>query len=169
MTLPPVDQELVGSLAAQRDARAHPRLGRSLAVHVLVAGDCGGCMMEWALLQHGPWLRVGGLGVGGLGLGLAGVGITIQDSPVGADVLVISGAMTHNLVAPVQRALLAMALPRWVVAIGDCAVDGGVFAGSPAVAGGVQAAIPVDLVVPGCPPAAEAILAAIRALVEVNG
>ena len=76
--------------------------------------------------------------------------------------------MTRSLVAPVQRALLAMATPRWVMAIGDCAADGGPFAGSAAIAGGVPAAIPVDLAIPGCPPSPAAILAGVRALLEVN-
>jgi Ni,Fe-hydrogenase III small subunit len=151
----PVDQDLVGSLAAQRDARAQSRLGRSLAVFPLATGDCGGCMLEWAMLRH-------------TALGLGRYGLTVLDTPVGADVMLVTGAMTRNLVAPVQRALLAMATPRWVIAIGDCALDGGLFAGSPAVAGGTQAAIPVDLAVPGCPPTPEAMLAALRALLAVN-
>lgn len=151
----PVDQDLVGSLAAQLDARSQLRLGRSLAVCALAAGDCGGCMLEWIMLRH-------------TARGLGRYGLTVLDTPVGADVLLVSGAMTRSLVAPVQRALLAMAAPRWVVAIGDCGIDGGVFAGSPAVAGGVQAAIPVDVAVPGCPPGPAAMLAALRALLAAN-
>lgn len=151
----PVDQDLVGSLSAQLDTRAQARLGRSLAVFPLATGDCGGCMLEWAMLRH-------------TARELGRYGLTVLDTPVGADVMLVTGAMTRNLVAPVQRALLAMAAPRWVVAIGDCAVDGGVFAGSSAVAGGTQAAIPVDLVVPGCPPSPAAMLDGLRALLEVN-
>ncbi len=155
MTEPPVDQDLVGSLAAQLDAQSQFRLGRSLAVFALTAGDCGGCMMEWTVLRH-------------TARSLARYGLTVLETPVGADVLLVTGAMTRNLVAPVQRALLAMAAPRWVVAIGDCAIDGGLFASNPAIAGGTQAAIPVDLAVPGCPPPPAAILAALRALLAAN-
>ena len=151
----PVDQDLVGSLAAQLDARAHARLGRSLAIFPVATGDCGACMLEWAMLRH-------------TADGLARYGLSVLDTPIGADVLLVTGAMTRNLVAAVQRALLAMTQPRWVVAIGDCAVDGGVFAGAAAIAGGTQAAVPVDLAIPGCPPTQAAILAGLRALIEVN-
>jgi Ni,Fe-hydrogenase III small subunit len=153
---PEVDQELVGSLVAQLDARAQSRLGRSLAVFAVTTGDCGGCLLEWTMLHH-------------VARGLAAHGVMVVDSPVGADVLLVTGAMVRSLVAPVQRALLAMAVPRWVVAVGDCGVDGGVFAGSGPVAGGVAAAVPVNLVVPGCPPTPGAMLAALLALVAANG
>ncbi len=156
MSLVPVDSDLVGSLVARLDAASHARLGRSLAVYAAAVGDCGGCALEWAMLRSAAY-------------GLLPFGLTVQDTPVGADVLLVTGAMTRVLVAPVQRALAAMAPPFWVVAIGDCALDGGVFAGSGAVAGGVGAAVPVDLVVPGCPPAPATMLAALRALVEANG
>ena len=155
MTLPPLDQDLIGTLAAALDAREQPRLGRSLALYPLATGDCGGCMLEWAMLRSAAY-------------GLEPFGLTVLDTPVGADVLLVTGAMTRALVAPVQNALNAMATPRWVVAIGDCAVDGGPFAASAAVAGGVQAAIPVDLAVPGCPPTPAAMLDALRTLLAVN-
>ena len=153
--MPPVDLELVGSLVARMDAAEEVRLGRSLVVFVVSAGECGGCALEWAAMR-------------GVVYGLARFGVSVSDTPVGADVLLVMGAMTRSLVAPLQRALAAMARPRWVVAVGDCAGDGGVFKGSGAVAGGVEAAVPVDLVVPGCPPQPAAMLAALRALVEAN-
>jgi NADH:ubiquinone oxidoreductase subunit B-like Fe-S oxidoreductase len=65
-------------------------------------------------------------------------------------------------------ALDGMAEPRWVVAVGDCAVDGGVFKGSYAVLGGVTQTVPVDLLVRGCPPTPLQVLAALTALVEVH-
>ena len=151
-----MDLELVGSLVARLDAEAFAPLGRSLAVCVVVAGDCGGCALELAVLRSAAY-------------GLAPHGVSVLDTPVGADVLLVTGAMTRSLVGPVRRALQQMARPRWVVAVGDCGVDGGAFAGSPAVAGGVGAAIAVDLVVPGCPPEPAVILAALRALVAANG
>ena len=145
----------MGSLSAQLDARTQPRLGRSLAIFPLAAGDCGGCTLEWAMLRHTARL-------------LSRHGLSVVDSPAAADVLLVTGAMTRTLVAPIQRALLAMAAPRWVVAVGDCAADGGPFASSAAIAGGVQAAVPVDIAVPGCPPSPAAIVAGLRALLEVN-
>lgn len=147
-----VDDEVVVGLVARLDAAAEARLGRSLVLYPLAAGDCGGCWMELAQVR-----------------GLARMGLAVQDTPVGADVLLVSGAMVRSLVGPVRRALAAMGRPAWVVALGDCAVDGGVFAGSPAVAGGLAAAVPVDLVIPGCPPAPAVILAGLRTLLAVNG
>ena len=155
-----VDLDLVGSLVARLDAEALAPLGRSLAVCVVAAGDCGGCALEVAMLRSAAY-------------GLAQHGVSVLETPVGADVLLVSGAMTRSLVGPVRRALQQMARPRWVVAVGDCGVDGGVFAGSGALAdagaGGVGAAVAVDLVVPGCPPEPLVILAGLRALVAANG
>ena len=56
--------------------------------------------------------------------------------------------------------------PKWVVAVGDCAADGGMFAGSYAVAGGVKDVMPVDLTIPGCPPNPKALLAGLLALLQ---
>jgi NADH:ubiquinone oxidoreductase subunit B-like Fe-S oxidoreductase len=58
--------------------------------------------------------------------------------------------------------------PKWVVAVGDCALDGGIFAGSYACVGGVGAVIPVDLHIRGCPPEPMALLQGLIALVEVS-
>ena len=58
--------------------------------------------------------------------------------------------------------------PRWLVAVGGCALDGGVFAGSYATLGGISAALPPDLVVPGCPPTPTAVLAGLHTLVAAN-
>jgi Ni,Fe-hydrogenase III small subunit len=67
-----------------------------------------------------------------------------------------------------QRALACTPEPRWVVAAGDCAVDGGVFKGSYAVQGGVGAVLPVDLLIPGCPPSPARLLEGLLALVEAE-
>lgn len=156
MTGEPIDPDLIGTLTARLDAAALARLGRSLVLYPLATADCGGCMLELAMLRSAAF-------------GLARHGLAVQDTPVGADVLLVTGAMTRSLVVPVQRALLAMAQPRWVIAIGDCAIDGGVFATSGAVAGGAGSAVPIDLAIPGCPPAPEAILSGLMTLLAVNG
>jgi Ni,Fe-hydrogenase III small subunit len=150
-----VDDGLVGALAARLDAASEARLGRSLVLYAATTGDCGGCALEMAMLAA-------------VSRDLARLGVVVQDTPVGADVLLVTGAMTRALVAPVQRALRAMAAPCWVMAVGDCAVDGGVFAASAAVAGGAGAAVPVDLVVPGCPPPPAAIVSALQTLLAAN-
>ena len=95
-------------------------------------------------------------------------GVRFVASPRHADVVLVTGAVTRNLVEALELAHAAMPDPKLVVALGDCAVDGGVFKGSYAIAGGVGTTLPVDLLISGCPPAPERILAGLRALLEAN-
>ncbi|MDE1884019.1 MAG: hydrogenase, partial [Rhodospirillales bacterium] len=74
-----------------------------------------------------------------------------------------------NMREAVAQARAAMPDPVFVVAVGDCAVDGGVFKGSPAVAGGADAFLPVDLVIAGCAPTPVQIIQGLLALVEAHG
>ena len=149
------DAEMAGVLAAKLDGLAMARLGRSLAVFPVMGADCGACALEWAAVQ-------------GSASGLAGHGVCVVDHPAAADVLLVAGPMTLVLVDAVRRAFNAMGEPRWVVAVGDCGVDGGPFGGSYAVAGGVDAAVPVDMVVPGCPPEPAAMLSALLTVLAAN-
>jgi len=142
---PPVDEAAVRDLATRLAAAGVARLGRGLALHVLDAGDCGGCALELRMLD-------------GVVYDLARFGLRFVDSPRQADVLLVTGPMTHALRVALQQAWEAAPDPRLVVAIGDCAIDGGVFKGSYAVAGGLETAVPVDLVVRGCPPTPEDVL-----------
>ena len=79
-------------------------------------------------------------------------GLRFVASPRHADVLLVTGPVTRNMREALERTWRATPDPKWVVAAGDCAIDGGCFAGSYAVEGGVAAVIPVDLRIPGCPP-----------------
>ncbi len=85
-------------------------------------------------------------------------------SPRHADALVVTGVVTRNMTEPLRRTYDALPHPRLVVAVGDCAMDCGMFAGAYGVAGAVGDVVPVDLGVPGCPPRPEAIVAALRTL-----
>ena len=95
-------------------------------------------------------------------------GLRFVDSPRQADVLLVTGPLTRNLKAALEQAWDATPEPKWVVAVGDCAVDGGVFKGSYAVLGGAGGSVPVDLTIGGCPPSPARILAGLRALLEAN-
>ncbi len=149
------DAELAGTLAAKLDRAAQARLGRSLALYVVQAGDCGGCALELRALQ-------------GAAYRLERLGLCFVTTPRHADVLLVSGALTRALAEPVRLAWEAAAEPKWVVAVGDCAVSGGLFKGSYAVLGGVAEAVPVDVAVPGCPPAPAGILGILASLIEAN-
>ena len=152
----PPDAELAGVLAARLDAASQARLGRSLGVFHVAGGGCGGCERELRALR-------------GVAYDLERLGLRFVGSPRHADVLLVTGPVTRNLAESVQAVWVATPQPKWVVAVGACAIDGGPFAGSYAVLGGAAAALPVDLAIPGCPPSPAAVLAGLRTLIEANG
>jgi Ni,Fe-hydrogenase III small subunit len=132
---------------------ARRRLGRSLAIRQVDAGSCNGCELEIHALNN-PFYD------------LERFGLHFVASPRHADVLLVTGPVTKNMREALERTYAAAPAPNWVVAAGDCARDGGCFAGSYAVVGGVEAVVPVDLHVPGCPPTPTALLEALLALLE---
>jgi Ni,Fe-hydrogenase III small subunit len=89
-------------------------------------------------------------------------GITFVASPRHADILAITGAVTHNMEIAVRKTYAAMPAPKFVIAVGDDACDGGIFAGTYAVNGGADKVIPVDLKIPGNPPSPMDILQALH-------
>lgn len=151
----PVDGDTINALVTRLDAAAQTRLGRSLALRHVDGGDCGGCAREMRALS-GPLYQ------------LERFGLRFVENPRHADVLVVTGPVTRNMRLALEQALDAMPDPKWVVALGDCAVDGGVFKGSYAVLGGTGNAVPIDLKIAGCPPSPARILAGLRALLEAN-
>lgn len=140
-------------LADEFATQARGRLGRSLAIREVDAGSCNGCELELHA-ANGPVYD------------LERFGIKFVASPRHADVLLVTGPVTLNMVEALKRTYDATPGPKWVVALGDCAKDGGCFAGSYAVAGGVSAVLPVDLHIPGCPPSPKEILSGLLALLE---
>ena len=152
---PPADPAVAQELSAQLDLTARARLGRSLALRHVAGGGCHGCELELIALQ-------------GVLYDLQRLGLRFVESPRHADVLLCTGPLTRNLREAVERTWAATPDPKWVVAVGDCAVDGGVFRSSYAVEGGTAAAVPVDLVVRGCPPTPGEILAGLGALLIAN-
>jgi Ni,Fe-hydrogenase III small subunit len=134
-------------MAAQR------RLGRSLSIREVDAGSCNGCELEIHALNNAFY-------------DLERFGLKFVASPRHADVLFVTGPVTRNMQEALERTYRAMPDPKWVVAVGDCAIDGGLFAGSYAVLGGVGSALPVDLVIRGCPPRPSDLLQGLLALME---
>ena len=96
-------------------------------------------------------------------------GLRFVASPRHADVLLVTGPVSKNMREALERTYRATPDPKWVVAVGDCAVDGGIFAGSYAVAGGVSNVVPVDLHIRGCPPSPNELLKGLIALLEQAG
>jgi Ni,Fe-hydrogenase III small subunit len=100
---------------------------------------------------------------------LARAGLSLTASPLQADILLVTGPGARNAAGPLRLAWEAMAPPRHVIAVGDCAAGDGLFAAGYAIAdGGVGGIVPVDLVVRGAPPPPEAVLLAILTLVEAG-
>lgn len=153
---PPEDPAIAQELAAQLDATARTRLGRSLALRHVAGGGCNGCELELTMLTSVVY-------------DLERLGLRFVASPRHADVLLCTGPLTRNLREALERTWAATPDPKWVVAVGDCAADGGVFRGSYAVEGGTAEAVPVDLIIPGCPPTPVQILAGLGALLAANG
>ena len=136
---PAVGPASLAELAAQLDRVARRRLGRSLSIREVDAGSCNGCELEINALSNAFY-------------DLERFGLRFVASPRHADVLLVTGPVTKNMREALERTYNGTPNPKWVVAVGDCAVDGGLFAESYAVAGGVSAVIPVDLHIRGCPP-----------------
>lgn len=153
---PPADPETVAALVERLRASGRRRLGRSLAIRQVDAGSCNGCELEIHALSN-------------IVYDLERFGLHFVASPRHADVLLVTGPLTRNMREALGHAWNAMPEPKWVVAVGDCAIDGGVFKGSYAVeTGGVGAAVPVDLVIRGCPPTPTELLRGLIALVEAQ-
>jgi len=150
---PAADDAALAELGAALDNAARRRLGRSLSIREVDAGSCNGCELEIHALNNAYY-------------DIDRFGLRFVASPRHADVLMVTGPVTRNMREALERTYQATPSPKWVVAVGDCARDGGCFAGSYAVVGGVSAVIPVDLHIPGCPPCPIEMLKGLLALLE---
>jgi NADH-quinone oxidoreductase B subunit len=150
---PMADDAALNELAAALRGAARRRLGRSLSIREIDAGSCNACELEIHALNNAYY-------------DVERFGLRFVASPRHADVLMVTGPVTRNMREALERTYQATPDPKWVVAVGDCAKDGGCFSGSYAVVGGVDAVIPVDLHIPGCPPTPTTMLKGLLALLE---
>jgi Ni,Fe-hydrogenase III small subunit len=150
---PRLEDKELAELAARLDRAACRKLGRSLSIRQVDAGSCNGCELEIHALNNALY-------------DLERFGIRFVASPRHADVLLVTGPVTKNMREALERTYAVTPSPKWVVAVGDCAVDGGLFAGSYAVEGAVANVIPVDLHIRGCPPRPVQLLEGLLRLLE---
>lgn len=124
------------------------RFARSLAIRQVDAGSCNGCELEIT-------------GLTGPHYDLERFGVHFVASPRHADCLLVTGPVTRNMAEALRRTWEATPDPKFVIAVGDCGRDGGIFRGSYAVVGGVGDVVPVDAIISGCPPSPAALLGGI--------
>src|SRR5215469_486165 len=153
---PDADPAAVAEVGAALERVARRRFGRSLAIREVDAGSCNGCELEIHALNNAFY-------------DIERFGIRFVASPRHADVLLVTGPVTRNMREALERTYDATPEPKWVVAVGDCAADGGMFAGSYACVGGVSQVVPVDLHIKGCPPSPTDLLRGLLALLEHVG
>lgn len=132
-------------LAEKINEKIHQTLGRSAHIRHVDTGSCNGCDWEMTALLNPVY-------------DLQRFGLDFVASPRHADILMVTGPVTRHLEVALKRTYSAAPDPRVVIAVGTCAVSGGVCQGSYAVKGSVDRVLPVDLIIPGCPPRPQALL-----------
>ena len=139
-------------LRSEIEAGILTALGRALCIRHVDAGSCNGCELEIHALNN-PYYN------------LEGAGIKFVASPRHADMLLVTGPVSKNMVSALKRVYEATPEPKLVVAVGDCGSGHGIFCPSYAVCGRVADVIPVDVEIPGCPPSPAALLRGIAAAI----
>jgi len=127
------------TLAGALDAKLRRLFGRSLKLRVVSAGDCNGCASDVNVL-------------GTIGWDLGRFGIQYVASPRHADGIIVMGPVPENMWLAVRKTYDAIPDPKIVIALGACAISGGIYAGHPEQHDGAESMLPVDLFIPGCPP-----------------
>lgn len=152
---PPLPDPALRVIAARLEDAMLKILGRALVIRQIDAGSCNGCELEIHALSN-PYYN------------LEGLGIKFAASPKHADLLLVTGPVAKNMEVAVKRAYECTPHPKLVVAVGDCGISGGIFGESYASCGRVANVIPVDVIVPGCPPTPEALLAGILTAISAR-
>src|SRR5262245_41843166 len=147
------DDAVLAELGKALETPARKLFGRSITIREVDAGSCNGCELEIHALNNSIY-------------DVERFGMKFAASPRHCDVLLVTGPVTHNMRVALERTYAAMPEPKWVVAAGDCAAGCGVFAQSYATVGGVDSVVPVDLVIPGCPPKPIDLLKGLLTLME---
>jgi Ni,Fe-hydrogenase III small subunit len=146
----------VQAIGAELKAAIWKRFNRSLTIRQVDAGSCNGCELEIHAMNN-------------VFYNCEQYGIHFTASPRFADLLLVTGPVTHNMEIALQRTYNSTPSPKLVVAVGDCGCNGGIFGETYASLGGVDKVIPVDLVIPGCPPTPTDLLRGLLQLMNQMG
>jgi Ni,Fe-hydrogenase III small subunit len=152
---PPQADETLRVTAQRLRAEILERFAGALTIRHVDAGSCNGCELEINALNN-PYYN------------LEGLGIRFVASPRHADLLLVTGPVSRHMETALKRTYEATPEPKLVVALGDCGCNGGIFGTSYASCGGVSSVIPVDVAVPGCPPAPAAIMQGILTAISTK-
>jgi len=143
--LQPLVEEEISEVGAKIEKVIWKKFGRSLTIRQVDAGSCNGCELEIHAMNNPVY-------------NCERFGMHFTASPRFADMLLVTGPVTRNMEIALRRTFAATPSPKLVVAVGDCGCNGGMFGKSYASLGGIDAVIPVDVYVPGCPPSPAALL-----------
>jgi Ni,Fe-hydrogenase III small subunit len=149
----PSPNEPVEAIGTALKRKVQALFGRSLHIREVDAGSCNGCEVEISVLNNPVY-------------DIERFGVHFVASPRHADMLLVTGPVTRNMEIALKHTYEATPDPKLVVAVGACAIGGGIFGKSYASSGGVDTAVPVDVYIPGCPPRPEALLHGIFAAIN---
>jgi Ni,Fe-hydrogenase III small subunit len=141
-------------LGRQMDKRIKEVLGRSLSIREVDAGSCNACEVEVNALTNAIY-------------DIERFGLHIVASPRFADMLLVTGPVTRNMEHALLQTYNATPSPKIVVAMGVCAISGGLFADTYACSHGISSVVPVDVFIPGCPPRPQAIIQGIMVALDL--
>jgi Ni,Fe-hydrogenase III small subunit len=143
--LPPITDPEIEKIGVELEAAIRRRFQRSITIRQIDAGSCNGCELEIHAVNNPIY-------------NCERFGIHFTASPRFADLLLVTGPVSHNMEIALRRTYNATPPPKLVIAVGDCGCTGGIFGESYASLGGIDKVIPVDACIPGCPPTPTALL-----------
>ncbi|MBI5741979.1 MAG: NADH-quinone oxidoreductase subunit NuoB [Nitrospirae bacterium] len=143
--LPPEVEAEIRDIGSKLEESVRKRFSRSLTIRQVDAGSCNGCELEIHAINNPIY-------------NCERFGIHFTASPRFADMLLVTGPVSVNMEVALRRTYNATPPPKLVVAVGDCGCNGGIFGETYASLGGIDKVIPVDAVIPGCPPTPVALL-----------
>jgi len=151
-----IDSTGLEALGIKIKAHIDKHFSGSFAIRAVDAGSCNACELEIHALNNPLY-------------DIERFGVHFVASPRHADALLVTGPVSQHMAAPLLRVWRAVPEPKWLLAMGDCAINGGEFAGSYAVLNGVDSILKPDVLISGCPPTPQVILKAILGLMKNQG